>query len=127
MVEVPELQVRMFLDVRRDLGDTSIDSELLRRFREQFRKKDWPSGKRLPELLYFPPSMDMHAQDRSVLHAKCIVADSEAVFISSANFTEAAQNRNIEIGLLVRSAALASRITSHFDAMLAQGFLKPIP
>ena len=47
MVEIPELQVRMFLDVRRGPGDTSIDSDLLRRFREQFRKKDWPPGKRL--------------------------------------------------------------------------------
>src|SRR5205809_1007015 len=104
-----------------------IDSHLLRRFRESFLKKQWPAGKPLPDLLYFPGSLGMDAAERSALHAKCIVADNEAVFISSANFTEAAQNRNIEIGLLVRSAALATRITSHFDAMLVRGFLKPVP
>ena len=35
------------------------------------------------------------------MHAKCVVADSRHVFVSSANFTEAAQERNVEIGLLL--------------------------
>ena len=59
-------------------------------------------------------------------HAKCVVADGRTVFVSSANFTEAAQDRNIELGLLIHSSALAGRITAHFDAMLAQGFLSGV-
>jgi phosphatidylserine/phosphatidylglycerophosphate/cardiolipin synthase-like enzyme len=37
-----------------------------------------------------------------VLHAKGVVADDEVVFVTSANLTEAALDRNIEVGLLVR-------------------------
>jgi phosphatidylserine/phosphatidylglycerophosphate/cardiolipin synthase-like enzyme len=59
------------------------------------------------------------------LHAKCVVVDGEAVFISSANFTEAAQERNIEMGLLVHSDWLAQRVTRHFDALLAAKLVEP--
>ena len=38
------------------------------------------------------------------MHAKCVVADDRSVFVSSANFTEAAQElENVEIGLLIES------------------------
>jgi hypothetical protein len=40
---------------------------------------------------------------------------------SSANFTEAAQERNIEIGLLLHSTAIAGRLTRFFDALCASG------
>jgi hypothetical protein len=43
-----------------------------------------------------------------------IVVDSEYVFVSSANFTQAAQERNIEVGLNIRSNWLASRLIKHF-------------
>jgi phosphatidylserine/phosphatidylglycerophosphate/cardiolipin synthase-like enzyme len=43
-----------------------------------------------------------------VLHAKAVVADDEDVFVTSANLTQAALDRNIEVGLLVRDRALAS-------------------
>ena len=66
------------------------------------------------------------ADKRACLHAKCVVVDGEAVFISSANFTEAAQERNIEIGLLVRSRWLADRVVLHFDTLLAASLLMPV-
>jgi phosphatidylserine/phosphatidylglycerophosphate/cardiolipin synthase-like enzyme len=56
------------------------------------------------------------------LHAKCIVVDGKHVFISSANFTEAAQERNIEVGLLVQSRAVAERVCRFFDALLDSGY-----
>ena len=56
------------------------------------------------------------------LHAKCIVVDGEHVFVSSANFTEAAQERNIEVGLLVQSRAVADRVCRFFDALLDIGY-----
>jgi phosphatidylserine/phosphatidylglycerophosphate/cardiolipin synthase-like enzyme len=37
------------------------------------------------------------------LHAKAVVVDDEAVFITSANFTEAALDRNIELGSFMTS------------------------
>ena len=70
-------------------------------------------------MFYDPRSLDLEADKRACLHAKCVVVDGEAVFVSSANFTEAAQERNIEMGLLVRSRWLAERVTRHFETLLA--------
>ena len=47
--------------------------------------------------------------------------------MSSANFTEAAQVRNIEVGVLVHSRLLASRLADHFEGLVAAGLLKPVP
>jgi phosphatidylserine/phosphatidylglycerophosphate/cardiolipin synthase-like enzyme len=62
-----------------------------------------------------------------VLHAKAVVADEEALFITSANLTEAALDRNIEIGLLVRDRALAASLVCHFRGLIDQGLLSPLP
>jgi phosphatidylserine/phosphatidylglycerophosphate/cardiolipin synthase-like enzyme len=47
--------------------------------------------------------------------------------VTSANFTEAAQTRNIELGLLLRSDAVASGIVRHFQALIERGFLVRLP
>jgi phosphatidylserine/phosphatidylglycerophosphate/cardiolipin synthase-like enzyme len=46
------------------------------------------------------------------------VADDETVFVTSANLTEAALDRNIEAGLLVRDRALAASVSSHFRGLI---------
>jgi phosphatidylserine/phosphatidylglycerophosphate/cardiolipin synthase-like enzyme len=62
-----------------------------------------------------------------VLHAKAVVADDEAVFVTSANLTEAALDRNIEIGLLVRDRPLAASVTLHFRSLIDRSLLSPLP
>jgi phosphatidylserine/phosphatidylglycerophosphate/cardiolipin synthase-like enzyme len=125
MAELPELSVRMFLDVQRGPGDTSMATEVVKRFAERFKTREWPEGRPLPKVFYDPRSLDLEADKRACLHAKCVVVDGEAVFISSANFTEAAQERNIEMGLLVHSRWLAERVTRHFETLAAAGLLMP--
>ena len=56
------------------------------------------------------------------LHAKCAVVD-DAVLISSANLTDDAFKRNIEIGVLLRVPALAEQLTRHFQALIEAGVL----
>jgi len=124
MAERPELSVQMFLDVQRG-SDTSMASEIVKRFVERFKTREWPEGRPLPKVFYDPRSLATETKKRTSLHAKCVVVDGEAVFISSANFTEAAQERNIEMGLLVRSRWLAERVTRHFETLLAAGLLEP--
>ncbi|MGH7506603.1 MAG: phospholipase D-like domain-containing protein [Longimicrobiales bacterium] len=70
--------------------------------------------------------MELDAAHRSSLHAKCVVVDRSVAFISSANFTVAAQRRNIEIGTLIRSQPFADRLDSHFDALVASGLVRPL-
>jgi phosphatidylserine/phosphatidylglycerophosphate/cardiolipin synthase-like enzyme len=80
----------------------------------------------LPDVYYDPRSLDVDLERRACLHAKCVVVDRQHVFVSSANFTEAAQERNIEVGVLVRSPRLAEQLTNHFDSLLAAGFLREV-
>lgn len=52
------------------------------------------------------------------------MVDGEYAFVSSANFTEAAQARNIEAGVLIRSKSFAQRLARHFEALAEAGVLR---
>jgi len=52
------------------------------------------------------------------VHAKCAVADGEAAFITSANLTGAAMDRNMELGVLVRGGDLPKKLQLHLEALL---------
>jgi phosphatidylserine/phosphatidylglycerophosphate/cardiolipin synthase-like enzyme len=80
--------------------------QIVRRFAERFRSREWPKDGRLPEVYFDPRSLATDPVKRASMHAKCIVIDGQIVFVSSANFTEAAQERNLEIDLLIRSSTL---------------------
>ncbi len=124
MMECPGLQVRMYLDIQRELSDTSASPELVRRFVDRFRSYQWPSGKPLPQVFYDPRSLELDRQNRAALHAKCIIVDARDLFVSSANFTEAAQQKNIEVGLLLKSSVLADRLLRFLNALVEGGHLK---
>jgi phosphatidylserine/phosphatidylglycerophosphate/cardiolipin synthase-like enzyme len=123
MEELPELQVQMFLDIQRGHGDTATSNDIARRFADRFRKKQWPEQRRLPKVFFDPRALEADTQKKACLHAKCIVVDRKDLFVSSANFTEAAQERNVEVGLLIQSAALAQRVQGHFEALLDANML----
>jgi len=111
----------MFLDVTRKQSDTSSVDALIARFVHQFKTSQWPNGMPLPNVYCCGQPINQNGKPGS-LHAKCIVVDGKHVFVSSANFTEAAQERNIEFGLLVQSVALADRLCRFFDALLDVGY-----
>ena len=78
-------------------------------------------------MYYDPRSLELDHSNRASLHAKCIVVDDETAFVSSANFTEAAQLKNIEVGVIIKSPHFARHLSQHFDALAAEGVLKPVP
>jgi phosphatidylserine/phosphatidylglycerophosphate/cardiolipin synthase-like enzyme len=119
MDEIPDLHVRIFLNVARKPADMGSIGEIISGFVRNFKAYHWPTGCRLPELYYDCRSLAASEGPVS-LHAKCIVVDLREVFISSANFTEAAQYRNIEVGVLVKSATLAHQAAEFFDAMVGE-------
>jgi phosphatidylserine/phosphatidylglycerophosphate/cardiolipin synthase-like enzyme len=126
METVPKLKVKLFLDIKRGLRDTTQSSDIVRRFAANFCKDQWPSGYRLPDIYYFPASLEESQQKRAALHAKCVIIDCEKVFLGSANFTEAAQERNIELGMLLTSQVIAGKITRMFECMLEEGILQSV-
>ncbi len=121
----PSLQVTLLLNIQRKRGETTAAEQLVRKFADRFWGTDWPGSSR-PAVYYDPRSLDLGGP-AGVLHAKAVVVDDEAVFVTSANFTEAALDRNIEVGLLVRDRALAASVSSHFRGLIDRGLLRPLP
>lgn len=60
------------------------------------------------------------------LHAKVAVADSEVLFVSSANLTEYAMNLNMEMGVFIQGGELPGQVSKHFEEMITLGYLKKV-
>jgi phosphatidylserine/phosphatidylglycerophosphate/cardiolipin synthase-like enzyme len=120
------LVATLCIEVRRQQTDTSLDSQVVERFAQNFVANEWP-GTRLPQVYYDPRSVAPVTPTRSALHAKCVVIDGQETLVTSANFTAAAQERNIELGLLVNSPDVAFRVERHFEALIKGGHLERLP
>jgi phosphatidylserine/phosphatidylglycerophosphate/cardiolipin synthase-like enzyme len=125
MDATPGLQVTLLLNIQRKKGDTTVADQLVRRFADRFWGHEWPGTAR-PRVFYDPRALEPEGPD-GVLHAKAVVVDDEAVFITSANLTEAALDSNIELGLLVRDRALAASVSTHFQVLIEQRLLLSMP
>lgn len=125
MDALPDLTVTLLLNIHRKLGVTTAPDRLVRRFANEFWSREWPGTAR-PTVFYDPRSVEPEGP-KSVLHAKAVVADDEVVFITSANFTEAALDRNIETGLLSRDRHLALTVVRHFQTLIDRKLLLPLP
>ncbi len=126
MLERRDLQVRLFLDIQRSPGDAAAASVLVSRFADRFRRHQWPRDRPLPEIYFDPRSLGIDGSKRASLHAQVGVVDGVQGFVSSANFTEAAQLRNIEVGVVIRSEPVAAQVTAFFDVLLRTRNLEPV-
>jgi len=125
MIQIPNLRVRMFLNVARE-DDRTSNEELLHSFYLLFKSKHcpWPN---LPQVFYDPRALETAFSRRASLHAKCLVVDGAKCFVSSANFTQSGQARNIEVGVLIEDTNLATSLHDQFELLITHGLLRPIP
>lgn len=97
-------------------------AEHLRGELENFVHHNWPFGDPMPRIYY-----DKRALTRGPpwcsLHAKCVTVDGLQAFISSANFTQRGQDRNIEAGVLIRDANFASHLASQWMGLVDAGMV----
>jgi len=117
-----ELRVRVFVNVHRKHQDDTSANELVRKFRARFQSVVWP-GNRLPVVYYDPRSVAEQSEKRAVLHAKAVIVDQQKTLLTSANFTEAAHERNIEAGVLIEDAEFAVRMVRQLDYLVEEGAL----
>ena len=106
-------------------GDTSAADAIAIRLATDF-KKSWHNT-RCPDVHYDPRSVDQGDCPGAVLHAKAVVHDNDQVFVTSANFTSNALDRNIEAGLLVRDRSLAQALAAHFQRLIDTSLVVPLP
>lgn len=125
MDAVPELRVRLLVNIGRRWGDGTPAEVLVAAFAKRMWEEDWP-GKRRPSVYYDPRALDP-GHSGAVLHAKAVVADDEVALVTSANLTEAAFERNIEAGVLSRDRMLASALAVHFQTLVDRRYLVALP
>ena len=116
----PSLDVRFFVDVPRKDG-VDVTPEYVRQFLDNFMATHWPYGSPKPRVYY-----DKRVLDRSVycsLHAECVVVDGARAFVSSANFTERGQERNIEVGVVIRDASFARQLAGQWLGLIEAGLV----
>ena len=123
LLENPALRVRLILDVSRDFHDHSVSDGIVARFKERFRKRDWPWVE-LPEVYFDPRGLELDPARKAVLHAKCVIVDGKSALVTSANLTRAAQEKNIEAGVLVQDASRVAGLERFFEGLIESGVLK---
>ena len=114
-------QVAVYLDVARAPERRDMQSHL-RDEVGRFLRENWPFGPPLPELFYDPRTLP--STSVVSLHAKCIVVDDQRALITSANFTDRGQTRNVEVGALIEDAALAACLAGQWRALTDAGLMR---
>lgn len=103
------------LNQARKSGPTAFAAEVLTLFRELH----WPFEGKSPDLYYDPRTADEKVF--ASLHAKCLIADDEHVLITSANFTGRGQDRNIEVGIVIRDRGYAAALERQWNNLVESG------
>jgi putative cardiolipin synthase len=80
----------------------------------------WPREQRLLQ-------RDTTRDSRAALHAKIIAADKRTALVSSANLTDRAYTRNLEIGVILRDPDAVGRLDEHFRRLIDNGTLELCP
>lgn len=116
------ISAKFVLNIQRGRNDKTISGQLVRKFKREFLENMWP-GTSFPELFHFPQSLEIDWKTRASLHSKIIVIDRKRLFISSANLTDAAHEKNIETGVVLEHPASAIRIVNYFEALEKEGLI----
>jgi phosphatidylserine/phosphatidylglycerophosphate/cardiolipin synthase-like enzyme len=115
-----------FVDIPGDQRHVSDEHEqrLVTAHVAGFLKAHWPWRAR-PRFFYDPRRFDPSVY--ASIHAKCVVVDSRYAFVTSANFTDRGQTRNVEVGLLVEDAHLATQLAAHLRRCTQQDIFRQVP
>lgn len=60
------------------------------------------------------------------LHAKFILQDNEKLFVSSANLTESAMDRNIELGVIIEDQIVIGKFQDHVENLISENIITKI-
>jgi len=123
MRERPSINAEFFVNLPSRTGLDADERAEVAGYLEAFSREHWPEDVPLPGLYYAPEARKLGTA-RSSLHAKCVVVDGRWAFVTSANFTEAAQERNIEAGVLLDHPKLAGALVARFLALRDTGQLR---
>lgn len=117
-----ELDVRFYVNLPREYEDDRPTATILAEHVRRLREKVFTWEPR-PAVFYDRRALEPGHGPRACLHAKVIVRDEVQTLITSANLTEAAQERNVEAGVLIDDAAFARGVVGQFERLVGAGVL----
>lgn len=119
-----QVEVHFFVNVSQPVQKLADEEAYGQEQLNTFLRKNWPFGAPFPTLYCdrraLRPGLDA---EFCSLHAKCVAVDSRRAFISSANFTLRAQERNIETGVLVDDPHFAGQLERQWMSLIESGLV----
>ncbi|MEP7124287.1 MAG: DISARM system phospholipase D-like protein DrmC [Byssovorax sp.] len=109
---------QLFLDISGNAPSAQAADELATKVIDKFFRDVWTFGSPKPDV-YYDPRTAVRGPPWASLHAKCIVVDDERTLITSANFTDRGQTRNIEAGVLIEDRGFAEELGAQWRQLIA--------
>jgi phosphatidylserine/phosphatidylglycerophosphate/cardiolipin synthase-like enzyme len=116
------LTTEFFVDIKGENKPAYDGRAYAERAIDRFVAQNWPFGPPLPAI-YYDPQSAVAGPPWVSLHAKCIVIDDAVSLVTSANFTERGQNRNIEVGVCIEDREFGERLGAQWRALIARGLV----
>ena len=115
------VKAALFLNIPRIEVPGTGEEEYVAGWVGRFLEKNWPFGDPRPDVYYDPRTVGYGSM--ASLHAKCVVVDDCRALVTSANFTDRGQSRNIEVGVLVEDEGFARGLATQWWGAVKAGLL----
>ena len=110
------VKVEILLELSTKEGG-KVDADSIKTFKQSLPPAD---------IYTWRPANDSEGNWAGAVHAKCAVADGKMAFITSANLTSAALEKNMELGVLFRGGSIPDKLSRHLEALVATGVIVPV-
>lgn len=117
------LCVAMFVDIEGHAARPSEGRAFAEDAIDRLISENWPFGPPYP-VIYYDPRSAIAGPPWASLHAKCIVVDDKVAFITSANFTERGQTRNLEAGVCIEDRDFAEQLGAQWRTLVTQNLVE---
>lgn len=113
---------KFFVDIDQVQSSVSDPDAYVQSSLQAWVDTNWRFGRPYPEV-YCDRRVLAPAPPWSSLHAKCVAVDGARAFVSSANFTGRAQERNIEVGVLLHDTTFAAQLERQWVGLIGAGLV----
>ena len=106
------VEAEFFVDLKQGAGAPPISEREAQSHIKSFLAENWPFGAPFPR--FFVDDRVLRGGVYTSIHAKLVVVDERQTFITSANFTSRAMERNLEAGVFIDDVNFAKTVVSQF-------------
>ncbi len=119
------VDVTFIVDIHASARTEGMAEAVARAEIDRVFEKQWPFEGERPAIYFDPRTAVRGSVDRpwASMHAKCIVVDRRHTLITSANFTDRGQTRNIELGVRIDDPDFATEVDTRWRTLIRQGHL----